>query len=155
MRQGVKAPAASVAAVEQIAGDDRRCPRCGTPGAGPHGKTGGLRRYRCRACGRTFTAVTGTSLSGLHRKELWLAFGRSLMAGETLKVAAKRCGISPVTAFHWRRRFLEAAAKTPEKLRGIVDADNIPPPKTRRGIGSQGRPPRGGRKPAGDGTPSG
>ena len=38
----------------------------------------GLRRYRCKACGKTFGALTGTALSGLHHKERWLAFGASL-----------------------------------------------------------------------------
>ena len=37
-------------------------------------KVPGLRRYCCKACGKTFGALTGTALSGLHHKERWLAF---------------------------------------------------------------------------------
>ena len=47
------------------------------------GKSCGLRRYRCKSCGRTFGALTGTALSGLHRKERWLSFAASLAEGET------------------------------------------------------------------------
>ena len=41
----------------------------------------GLRRYQCKDCGRTFNALTGTPLSGLHHKERWLSFGASLGEG--------------------------------------------------------------------------
>ena len=42
------------------------------------GKSRGLRRYRCKSCGRTFGALTGTVRSGLHRKKRWLSFAASL-----------------------------------------------------------------------------
>ena len=29
----------------------------------------GLRRYKCKECGRTFNALTGTPLAQLHRRE--------------------------------------------------------------------------------------
>ena len=51
----------------------------------------GLRRYQCKGCGRTFNALTGTPLSGLHHKERWLSFGASLAKGETVKASAARC----------------------------------------------------------------
>ena len=57
---------ASLAAVEAGVGEDRRCPRCGTPGAVSRGMARGLRRHQCKGCKRTFNAVTGTPLSGLH-----------------------------------------------------------------------------------------
>lgn len=138
---------ASVAAVDQGVGEDRRCPRCDAPGAISNGRSRGLRRYRCKACKCTFNAVTGTPLSGLHHKELWLTFGRSLAAGETVKVAAERCGISPGTAFHWRHRFLDAIKNEPEKLRGIVEADETFLLESHKGSRDLGRLPRhrGGR----------
>ena len=69
---------ASLAAIELGVGEERRCPHCGTGGAVSRGKSRGLRRYRCKSCGRTFGALTGTALSGLHRKERWLSFAASL-----------------------------------------------------------------------------
>jgi len=114
---------ASVAAVEMGVGEDRPCPHCGSGGAVANGKSRGLQRYLCRSCKRTFGALTGTSMSGLHRKELWLTFSDCLANGDTVAVCAKRCGISVSTAFRWRHRFLAGISTTAEKLRGIVEAD--------------------------------
>jgi transposase-like protein len=115
--------AASLAAIELGVGEDRRCPRCEATGAVANGKARGLQRYLCKACGRTFGALTGTRLSGLHRKENWLTFGACLAEGDTIKASAERCGVAVSTAFRWRHRFLEAVQTGAEKLRGIVEAD--------------------------------
>ncbi len=82
-----------------------------------------MQRYLCRSCNRTFGAVTGTPLSGLHRKDLWLTFSECLANGDTVAVSAKRCGIAGSTAFRWRHRFLAGIKSTAEKLKGIVEAD--------------------------------
>jgi hypothetical protein len=83
----------------------------------------GLKRHRCKGCGKTFGALTGTPLSGLHRKEMWLTFGECLSDGDTVKTSAERCGIAMSTAFRWRHRFLRAVESGASKLRGIVEAD--------------------------------
>ena len=93
----------SVAAVERGVCESRICPRCGKGGAVKKGMALGLRRYLCKSCGRTFNAVTGTPLQGLHKKERWLSFGESLAEGETAEDSAKRCGITNSTSFRWRR----------------------------------------------------
>ena len=120
---GRPAGEASLAAIELGVGEDRRCPRCGTPGAVANGKARGTQRYLCRACKRTFGALTGTRLCGLHRKEVWLTFGECLAEGDTVKASAERCGVAVSTAFRWRHRFLEAIKTSAGKLQGIVEAD--------------------------------
>jgi transposase-like protein len=120
---GRPAGEASIAAIELGVDEGRACPRCATLGAVANGKARGLQRYRCKACGRTFGALTGTRLSGLHRKEVWLTFGACLTDGDTVKASAERCGVAVSTAFRWRHRFLEAAKSGAGKLRGIVEAD--------------------------------
>ena len=120
---GRPAGAASLAAIELGIGEDRRCPRCDATGAVANGKARGLQRYLCKACGRTFGALTGTRLSGLHRKEEWLTFGACLADGDTIKTSSERGGVAVSTAFRWRHRFLEAVQTGAEKLRGIVEAD--------------------------------
>ena len=110
--------AASLAAIELGVDDERRCPHCASAGAVSRGKARGRRRYRCKACGKTFGALTGTALSGLHHKERWLAFGASLGAGETIREAAERCRIAPSTAHRWRHRFLAAVRQAPDRLAG-------------------------------------
>jgi transposase-like protein len=114
---------ASVAAVELGVDEDRCCPHCGTPGAVANGKARGMQRYLCRTCKRTFGALTGTRLSGLHRKEVWLTFGECLADGDTVKASAERCGVAVSTAFRWRHRFLEVIKSSAGTLRGIVEAD--------------------------------
>ena len=120
---GRSAGEASKAAIELGVDEARRCPHCATEGAVSRGKARGLRRYQCKGCGRTFNALSGTPLSGLHHKERWLSFGASLAKGETVKASAARCDVAVSTAFRWRHRFLAAARSDSEVLKGIVEAD--------------------------------
>ena len=113
----------SVAAVERSGGESRTCPRCGEGGVVRKGMARGLMRYLCKSCGRTFNAVTGTPLQGLHKKERWLSFGESLAAGKTVEKSAQRCDIANTTAFRWRHRFPDASRQDTEALRGIVEED--------------------------------
>ena len=134
--------AASLAAIELGVDDERRCPHCGAGGAVSRGKARGLRRFRCKECGRTFGALTGTALSGLHHKERWLSFGASLAEGETIKASAARCGIAPSTAHRWRHRFLAAVRQAPERLAGIVEADETFVLESHKGQRKLDRKPR-------------
>ena len=105
------------------------------------GMARGLRRYQCKGCGRTFNALSGTPLSGLHHKERWLSFGASLAKGETVKASAARCDVAVSTAFRWRHRFLAAARSDSEVLKGIVEADEtyvLESPEGRARAGTQG-----------------
>ena len=130
---GRPAGEASLAAIELGVGEDRFCPHCGTCGAVANGKARGMQRYLCRACKRSFGALTGTRLSGLHRKETWLTFGECLADGDTVKVSADRCGVAVSTAFRWRHRFLEAIQTSAGKLRGIVEVDETFVLESRKG----------------------
>ena len=120
---GASQGAASLAAIEARVGEDRRCPHCGTTGAVSRGKARGLRRYQCKECRKTFNAATGTALSGLHRKDKWLAFGGCLAEGLTLRASAERCGLAVSTTFRWRHRFPAEKTPAPCKLTGIVEVD--------------------------------
>ena len=124
---------ASKAAIEFSAEAERCCPHCGSAGAVRRGKARGLWRYQCKGCGRTFNALTGTPLSGLHYKERWLSFGASLSEGETVKASAERCDVAVTTAFRWRHRFLAAARDGSGVLKGIVEADETYVLESRKG----------------------
>ena len=134
--------AASLAAIELGLDDGWRCAHCGTGGAVSRGKARGLRRFRCKACGKTFGLLTGAALSGLHHKEHWLSFGASLAEGETIKEFAARCGIAPSTAHRWRHRFPAAVRQAPERLAGIVAADETFVLDSRKGQRKPDRKPR-------------
>ena len=100
------------------------CGHCGEADFKPWGSASGLKRYMCKACERTFNALTGTPLSGLRLREKWLDYARSLVDGVSLRKAAARSGIHLETSFRWRHRFLAAARdKKAGAVTGIVEAD--------------------------------
>ena len=100
------------------------CPHCSDKQVYRHGFQSGLRRYRCRACGRTFYALTGTPLARLHKKELWLDYLNCMVDRRVLREISEQIDISIPTAFHWRHRFCAWLDQdVPDTLNGIVEAD--------------------------------
>jgi transposase-like protein len=100
------------------------CPHCKTERVSRHGHTNGLQRYRCRECGKTFSALTGTPLCGLHKRGKWLGQAEALREGLTLHKVADALNIHISTAHRWRHRFLALPmALQPQALTGIAEAD--------------------------------
>lgn len=100
------------------------CAHCGADEVVGWGRSHGLPRYRCKACGRTFNAATGTAMARLRKKDCWLDQAQAMIEGVSLAKAAERCGVHPTTAYRWRHRFLSAPAlDKPQTLQGIVEAD--------------------------------
>ena len=103
---------------------DPCCGHCRSRDVRGWSSQGGMKRYRCKACSKTFNALTGTPLAYLHRRDCWFAYAQSLADGLSLRKAAKRCGISLDTSFRWRHRFLASAKTVKAKtVKGIVEAD--------------------------------
>lgn len=113
---------AVAAAIEASPGEQRACPHCGHGKFVRCGKVDGLQRFRCKGCGKSYNALTGTPLARLRKKDRWLDFGQSLSEGDTVVASAERCGVAISTAFRWRHRFLTAGEPDPT-LTGIVEAD--------------------------------
>lgn len=100
------------------------CGHCGEVDFKPWGSASGLKRYMCKACDRTFNALTGTPLAGLRLREKWLDYARALVDGVSLRKAAERTNIRLDTSFRWRHRFLAVARdKKASAVTGIVEAD--------------------------------
>ena len=100
------------------------CLHCKSSHVVRHGHANGLQRYRCRECRKTFSALTGTSLNGLHKRGKWLEQARALMDGQPLRKVARNLNIHLSTAHRWRHRFLAAPqAIQPQALTGIAEAD--------------------------------
>jgi len=120
-----------------------RCPSCEGEHCYRWGHQAGLQRFRCRSCGRTFSALSGTPLARLRRKEHWLTFGESLRNGLTVRASAALCGVDKNTSFRWRHRFLTlpSTAKA-SHLPGIVEADETCFPHSCKGQRHLDRPPR-------------
>jgi transposase-like protein len=120
------------------------CGHCKSERIGTWGHAAGLRRYKCRECGRTFNALTGTPLAHLHRRDAWLAYACALVDRDSLRMAANRCSINLTTSFRWRHRFLKASMNArPQTLEGIVEADEMLFPFSYKGSRTLlGRAPR-------------
>jgi transposase-like protein len=56
----------------------------------------------CKACSRTFNALTGTPPAHLHKREEWFDYARGIVDGLTLRKAAARVGVHLEASFHWR-----------------------------------------------------
>jgi len=123
--------AANIAALGQRRVDSVGCPHCDNRDVVRWGHASDLPRYRCKACRRTFNALTKTPLANLRMKEKWAsehasegAQTEAMIDGVSTAKAARRCDVHYTTAFRWRHRFLDALSKDkPRTLTGIVEGD--------------------------------
>lgn len=100
------------------------CPRCCGAHVVRNGQARGLQRYRCRDCGRTFNALTGTPLARLRYRARWLDQSQALIDGLSITKAAQQLDVARSTAFRWRHRFLALPHHVKAgRLEGIVEAD--------------------------------
>ena len=130
-------------AIEQARPAPTCCSACGAARFHRHGRTHGLQRYRCLACGRTCTALTGTPLAGLRHREKWLDFLDSVLNSTTVRGAARSVGVHRNTSFRWRHRFLDVTKHDrPDTLTGIAEADELYLLESHKGSRNLLRPPR-------------
>lgn len=100
------------------------CPHCANLDVVRWGQASGLPRYRCKACSRTFNALTKTPLANLRLKEKWAEQTKAMIDGVSTAKAAERCGVHYTTAFRWRHRFLASlAGDKPRTMIGVVEGD--------------------------------
>ena len=59
----------ALAMIEMRFAADPCCGHCGSKRFGAWGHANALRRYKCKDCGRTFNALTGTPLAQLQRRD--------------------------------------------------------------------------------------
>ena len=137
-----------VAFIDQIRSGARCCPDCSCVRCHRHGQANDLQRFRCCQCGRTFNDLTGTPLARLRHKGKWLDYLHALLDSRAVRSAAKRVGVHRNTAFRWRHRFLDRVKHDrPERLAGIVEADEMFLLESQKGSRKLDRTPRkrGGR----------
>ena len=100
------------------------CPHCQSERLRLPGQANRLQRYRCVECRRTFNALSGAPLSGLHQREKWLGQAEALQDARPLRAVAKELGIHVGTAHRWRHRFLACPqAAMSAALVGIAEVD--------------------------------
>ena len=100
------------------------CPHCRGLHVVRNGVARGLQRYKCRDCGKTFNALTGTPLARLRYRERWLDQAQALIDGLSITKASSQLHVARSTAFRWRHRFLALPHHVKAgQLGGIVEAD--------------------------------
>ncbi len=119
------------------------CPHCASAELHRFGCAGGLQRYRCQQCHKTFNALTGTPLARLRGKPKWLAYLAAVKQSLTVRQAAADTGIHRNTSFRWRHRFLSWISQDrPPGLNGITEADETYLLESGKGKRNLGRAPR-------------
>jgi transposase-like protein len=114
----------SIENLEEITGEVKQCPHCHSESFYKWGVRSGLQRYRCKACNKTFNALTHTSLARLRHKEVWIDYAQDLIEGRSIRQCASHCHVDKSTTFRWRHRMLKVPTKTKaEHLHGIVEFD--------------------------------
>lgn len=114
----------SIAALGQRRVASFGCPHCANRDVVRWGRASELPRYRCKACSRTFNALTKTPLANLRLKARWAKQTQAMIDGVSTTKAAERCGVHYTTAFRWRHRFLTSlAGDKPRTMTGVVEGD--------------------------------
>ncbi|HBZ05316.1 MAG TPA: IS1595 family transposase, partial [Massilia sp.] len=131
------------AAIETVTPSRLVCPGCSGERHHKHGRDRGLQRYRCRACGKTFSALTGTPLARLRHRGLWLDYLERMLGAQSVRTSAATLGVHRNTSFRWRHRFLAwARHDRPTLLSGIAEADELFLLESQKGSRRLDRPPR-------------
>jgi transposase-like protein len=139
---------ASIEVLESAGSQARSCPHCKSERLVRNGMADMLQRHKCRACGKTFNALTGTPLARLRHKGKWLEQTRAMSEGLTVHRAAAFPVVAPSTAFRWRHRFLGVPRGVKlTSLAGVAEMDEAHFLESYKGRKVVGRAPRkrGGR----------
>jgi len=143
----VLAPAAkldkTVDLIEQAVSGRLACPRCQSRHLYRHGRAHGLQRYRCKDCGRTCNALSGTEMARLRHKEHWLDYLGGMLDSRSIRRSAADLGVAGATSFRWRHRFLTVSKDDRVQcLAGIAEADEMYVLESHKGARNLDRPPR-------------
>ena len=100
------------------------CPLCESTDVRKWGKQANKQRFQCKKCKKTFTSLTKTELSGVHCIDVLDQYLECMLAGMSLRKAARHCSISLDTSFHIRHRLMSLFDNNKsEHLEGIVYID--------------------------------
>jgi len=131
-----------IAMIDQ-AGAEKCCPRCGSARSHRCGRASGLQRWRCIACGRSYNALTGTTLARLRKKECWISYFQCLLDSRTVRASAETVQVHRTTSFRWRHRMVSGFMRErPAHLAGMVEADETYLLESQKGSRRLTRPPR-------------
>lgn len=101
-----------------------RCPHCDCDNLRKWGQRGGIQRFRCQGCTKTFNGLTGTPLARLRHREAWTKFAQAMKDSLSVRESAAASGVHSTTTFRWRHRWLSVPRDCKDKVfTDIVEAD--------------------------------
>jgi transposase-like protein len=101
------------------------CPHCKSERILGHGKFKGRLRYRCADCKKTFTGLTGTTASGIHKVVEFEQLVELMIEGISIRKAASKLKVTMSTIFTWRHKILASLSETNKQdFTGIVECDD-------------------------------
>lgn len=110
------------------------CIHCGSKSTIKRARIKTIQRYSCNECGKYWMATNGTSLAGLHKRNLWQKYILAFEKGFSIRKAAQELGISIQTSFRWRHRLLASISDhLPDELSGIIETANFQLPRNTKG----------------------
>ncbi len=110
------------------------CVHCNSEDTYKRGRIKGIQRYSCKLCKKYWMSTHGTSLAGLHKRNLWKTYIRVFESGYSIRKAAKEVGICIQTSFRWRHRLLASiSCFLPKMVSGISECNDIQMPKSYKG----------------------
>ncbi|KQQ91644.1 IS1595 family transposase [Massilia sp. Leaf139] len=133
----------AVGLIESARARELACAHCQSRQLYRHGRAHGLQRYRCKNCGRTCNALTGTALARLRHKGRWLDYLGGMLDSRSIRRSAADHGVAGATSFRWRHRFLDVSKHDrPQCLAGIAEADEMYMLESHKGSRQLDRAPR-------------
>ena len=102
-----------------------KCPHCDCSAFLKWGYTpSGEQRYRCKACSKSFTGLTGTPFAGTHNKAILLANADCMQKCLSVRQTAKVLGVHRNTALRFRQLMIPSLTlHQPSVLAGVAEAD--------------------------------
>ena len=101
------------------------CPYCDYPMFAKWGYTrAGQQRFRCKACLKSFTGLTGTPFARVHDKEMLLDNASCMKQSLSVRKTAEVLGVHRNTAFRLRHLMMPAlTTQQPAELLGVAEVD--------------------------------
>ena len=120
-----------------------KCIHCDSERLRKYGKSNGRQRFYCNNCKKTFVCTRGSAYFYQHKADNWQVYLEHMLNRDSIRVCAKKAGISSVTSFNWRHRYMNAAQNTFEdSLEGIVEANETYFRESKKGEKHLNRPAR-------------
>lgn len=103
------------------------CPHCDSVDFIKWGSYKNRHRYKCKKCMKTFLPTTGTAIHWAKKPNEFLDYSVSMLAGNEMSLSeqARRFGISKVTAFDWRHKFLISIGDQAPRFDAETEMDDL------------------------------